>query len=471
MVVGKGASGEVDVFGDAANIAARVETAADPGAVQITAATHRLMPGMFVVEDLGARVLKGVGEPVQFHRVIQPSGARGRLEATAAVRGLTPFVGREDELRLLMNRWERALTGEGQVALIIGEAGIGKSRLVQRLHEQIARTPHTWIQCATAPFYQNTPFYPVVEVLRQLVWERSLDRLDDYLHELQGKEKRRGRARARRRPIRGQRGVRATGVGVGAGGTRRSGVDSADRAAFESHSAASICVLIAAGRSAETSPDGDAGRVGLGASRAQPLVIVTEDLHWAGPSTLELIQTLVEQGARSSLLLLYTARPEFKVPWPLRSHHTQLALNRLSARDVRQMIEEVAAQKAMTAETVAAVVERTDGVPLFVEELTRAVLESVNAKLTRREIPVTLHDSLMARLDRLGNAAKEVAQVAAVIGREFSYELLHAVHPAAEADLQSALVKLTEGELIYTRGIEPDATYTFKHALIQDAAY
>jgi class 3 adenylate cyclase/tetratricopeptide (TPR) repeat protein len=471
VVMGKGAGGEIDVFGDAPNIAARVETAADPGMVLITAATQRLMPGMFAVEDLGARPLKGIEVPVQLYRVIQPSGVRGRLEATAAVRGLTPFVGREDELRLLMNRWERAMTGEGQVALIVGEAGIGKSRLVQRFHERIAGTPHTWIQCATAPFYQNTPFYPVAEVLRQLVWERSLDRLDDYLHELQGKERRRGRASAR-------------GGDPSAANEQFAQLESA--LALAGLDAAASIPLIAPLLNLTLPPEIAASSLPadqqrrrllatlvewmLGASRAQPLVIVTEDLHWADRSTLELIQTLVEQGARSSLLLLYTARPEFKVPWALRAHHTQITLNRLGARDVREMIEEVAAQKAMTAETVAAVVARTGGVPLFVEELTRAVLER-GGDGANREIPATLHDSLMARLDRLGATAKEVAQVAAVIGREFPYELLHAVHPLAEGDLQSALAKLAEAELIYTRGIAPDATYTFKHALIQDAAY
>jgi tetratricopeptide (TPR) repeat protein len=197
-------------------------------------------------------------------------------------------------------------------------------------------------------------------------------------------------------------------------------------------------------------------------------------LHWADPSTLELLQLLVEQGARARLLLLYTARPEFRVPWPLRAHHTQITLNRLSSRNVRTMVEEVAAHKALhgtlTDETIAAVVERTGGVPLFVEELTRAVLESADAKLTGSEIPVTLHDSLMARLDRLG-AAKEVAQVGAVIGGEFSYELLHAVHPIAEEDLQRALRKLADAEMLHVRGIAPDATYQFKHALIRDAAY
>ena len=204
-------------------------------------------------------------------------------------------------------------------------------------------------------------------------------------------------------------------------------------------------------------------------SRTQPFVIVTEDLHWADPSTLELIQLLVEQGAISSLMLLYTARPEFKTPWPMRSHHVQITLNRLGSREVREMIAQVAAQKALPDQTVATVVVRTGGVPLFVEELTRAVLER-GGDSANREIPATLHDSLMARLDRLG-AAKEVAQIAAVIGREFSYELLHAVHQAAEMDLQSALAKLAEAELVYTRGMPPEATYTFKHALIQDAAY
>ena len=187
-------------------------------------------------------------------------------------------------------------------------------------------------------------------------------------------------------------------------------------------------------------------------------MIATEDLHWADPSTLELIQLLVEQGATARLLLLYTARPEFRAQWPPRAHHTQITLNRLSARNVRTMVGEVAAQKALSEETIATVVERTGGVPLFVEELTRAVLESGDAKLTGREIPVTLHDSLMARLDRLG-PAKEVAQVGAVIGSEFSYELLHAVHPIAEEDLQRALRRLADAELLYVRGIAPEATY------------
>jgi predicted ATPase len=180
--------------------------------------------------------------------------------------------------------------------------------------------------------------------------------------------------------------------------------------------------------------------------------------------------TLVEQGAGSRLLLLYTARPEFSAPWPPRTHHTQINLSRLTTINVRTMVAQVAAKIALSDETVATVVDRTGGVPLFVEELTRAVLESGEVKLTGSEIPATLHDSLMARLDRLG-PAKEVIQVCAVIGGEFSYELLHAVHPIAEEDLQRVLRKLADAELLYVLGIAPDATYQFKHALIRDAAY
>jgi predicted ATPase len=207
----------------------------------------------------------------------------------------------------------------------------------------------------------------------------------------------------------------------------------------------------------------------LGAARVQPIVVAIEDLHWADPSTLELLQLLVEQGATARLLLLYTARPESRAHWPTRAHLTQLTLNRLSSRSVRTMIGHVATRHAPSDEAVAAVVERSGGVPLFVEELTRALAES-DGRSSASEIPTTLRDSLTARLDRLG-PAREVAQLGAVIGREFSYELLHAIHPAPEDQLQAALKTVTDAELLYVRGIPPEATYRFKHALIQDAAY
>jgi class 3 adenylate cyclase len=443
VVVGKGASGEVDVFGDAPNIAARVETAAEPGTVLITAATQRLVAGLFVVEDSGAQELKGIERPLQLYRVLRPSGMRGRFDVAIAAGGLTSFVGREDELRSLKNRWERALEGDGQVALIIGEAGVGKSRLVQRFHEQITGTPHTWIEAGAGAFFQNTPFYPIIEMLRQSLFVGGYGRHD--------------------------------AIAQLAGALIHADLDSA-----------AAIPLIAPLLNLPLPPDYPPSTLSsdqqrrrllatlvewvIGSARKQPLIIATEDLHWADPSTLEFIQLLDEHGAGARLLLLYTARPEFRTPWPMRAHHTQINLNRLTASNVRTMVAQVAAKIPLSDETVATVVERTGGVPLFVEELTRAVLESGDAKLTGREIPATLHDSLMARLDRLG-PAKEVIQVGAVIGSEFSYELLRAVHPIEEAELQAALRSLTNAELLYVHGIAPEATYQFKHALIRDAAY
>src|SRR5713101_7667008 len=441
VVVGAGAGKEVDAFGDTANIAARVQAAAEPDTVVVTGDTHRLISGLFIVEELGAQTLKGIERPIQLYRIVRPSGMRGRLAAAAATRALTHFVGREDELRLLQSRWERVVEGEGQVITIVGEAGIGKSRLVQEFRDRIVAERHTWLECATAAFFQNTPFYAVADMLQQTF----------HWHSNQNNE---------RRPAL-EASLAATGIEIDEGVPLIAallGLPLGDkypplRMPPDLQRKRLLATLVA---------------WTFGSAKAQPLVIATEDLHWADPSTLELIELLVEQGATARLLLLYTARPEFRAARPLRAHHTQLTLNRLSARQVRTMVGEIGAQKALSDGTIAAVVERTSGVPLFVEELTQAVLESGDA--TGREIPATLHDSLMARLDRLG-PAKEVIQVGAVIGSDFSYELLHAVHPMAEVDLQSALSILTDAELLYVRGIAPEATYQFKHALIRDAAY
>jgi class 3 adenylate cyclase/tetratricopeptide (TPR) repeat protein len=440
VVIGKGAGQDAEVFGETPNIAARVEAAAEPGTIVISDAAHRLVSGLFVVEDLGLRALKGIEQPLQLYRVVRPSGVRGRFQAASAAGGLTSFVGREDELRLLTSRWERALDGEGQVALIVGEAGIGKSRLLQRFHEQIAGTPHTWVEAGAGAFFQNTPFYPVSEILQQFLGEVPTQ------DQIAGLER------------------RLTAAGL-----------------KPSEAIPLLAPLLSLPLPAEYPPSGMSPERQrrrlvatlvewvLGSART-PLVMAIEDLHWVDPSTLELIQLLVEQGATAPLLLLYTARPEFRAPWPPRAHHTQITLNRLGARDILSIIAQVAASKALSDDTMRAVVERTGGVPLFVEELTRSLLEGGSAGQIGHEIPATLHDSLMARLDRLG-PAKEIIQIGAVIGSEFSYELLQAVHPIAEVNLQQALSRLAEAELLYVRGIAPAATYQFKHALIRDAAY
>jgi len=442
VVVGAGAGKQADVFGDTPNIAARVQAAAEPGTVLITAATHRLVSGLFVVEERGAQTLRGIVQPLDLYRVIRPSGMRGRFAATAAVRGMTRFINREEELRLLMNRWERAREGEGQVVTIVGEAGIGKSRLVQHFQQEIAADPHTWLECTTAAFFQNTPFYAVTEMLQQTFHWHTNQNPERRLAALEASLELAGLKLEEAVPL------------IASLLQLPLGAKYPPLSMVPEHQRRRLLATVVAWT--------------IGFAKAQPLVMATEDLHWADPSTLELIQLAVEQCATAPLMLLHTTRPEFHIQWPLRAYHTQITLNRLSARNVRIMVGQVAAQNALSEDIISAVVERTRGVPLFVEELTRAVLE--RSGVSAREIPVTLHDSLMARLDRLG-PAKEILQVGAVIGSEFSYALLHAVHPIPEEALQHALLNLSDSELLYVRGIAPDATYLFKHALIRDAAY
>jgi class 3 adenylate cyclase/tetratricopeptide (TPR) repeat protein/ABC-type lipoprotein export system ATPase subunit len=443
VVIGPGTGKGADVYGEAPNMAARVQAAAEPGTLLITEAAHRLIPGVFVVEECGAQILKGIPDPVPLYRVIRPSGVRGRL-AAAAARGMTPFVGREDELGLLIDRWERTVDSEGQTVLIVGEAGIGKSRLMQRFHEELAHNPHTWLESAAVPFFQNTPFSAVINILQQGFHWESGQSAEQKLAALEASLAHAGVKLAEGVPLLAQ--IMELPV------NRKYPPSSLSAAEQRKRLLASLAAWVFA------------------VAKDHPLLVAIEDLHWADPSTLELIRLLVEQGPRSRLLLLCTARPEFHASWALRAHHTQITLNRLSTRDVREMIAQVAAGNALGADTIKTVIERTSGVPLFIEELMRAVLESGNPMLGEREIPVTLHDSLMARMDRLG-PAKDVLQIAAVIGSEFSYDLLHRVHPLADEEFQKALHALVDAELLYVRGIAPDATYQFKHALIRDAAY
>ena len=443
VVIGKGGGSDSEVFGDTANIASRVQSAADPNTVLVSPAANRLISGLFVVEDRGAHQLKGIPEPLELYRIVRLSGARSRL-AASAVHGLTPFVGRGDEMGLLWNRWERASEGDGQVVFIVGEAGIGKSRLVRQFRERLAGTPHTWNECSGATYFQNTPFYPITEMIQQGFAQRGDETNEDKLSELDRVLQLAGLNPADAVPL------IAPMLNVTMGEKYPPPPLSPEQQRKR------LLAILA--------------RWLFGSARAQPLVMAVEDLHWFDASTLELMQLLVEQGATSPLLLLCTARPEFRAPWTLRTHHTHLTLNKLSARDVRELVGQVVATRALSADAIDNVIERTGGVPLFVEELTRAVIERGDAKPTAREIPATLHDSLMARLDRLGRA-KEAAQIASVIGREFSFGLLLAISAMPEDDLQSALTKLGDAELIYARGIPPEATYSFKHALIQDAAY
>jgi len=441
VVVGAGAEKAADVFGETPNIAARLQTTAAPGTVVITAATHHLISGLFVVEALGPRALKGVSSLPEVFQVIRPTGVRGRLQAA---RGLTPFVGREEELRLLLSRWERTREGEGQLALIIGEPGIGKSRLVAEFHERIREAPHIWMESAAEQFFENSPFHAFVEMLSRWLELQDAPNTEEQF-------------------LRLERALASAGLTVN-----------------ESVPLIADLLQLPISKRYPASPLtpeqkrrrllAALGGWVLGAARLQPLVMMVEDLHWLDPSTLNLLQLLAEQSATAPLMLMYTARPEFRAPWPMRTHHSQITLNRLSSRNVREMVANVAARNALSSESVEAVVQRTGGVPLFVEELTRALLENSSGPRTADEIPVTLHDSLMARLDRLG-PAREVLQIGAAIGKEFSYELLHAIYPIADEDLQKAVRIATDAELVYVHGIAPESSYQFKHALIRDAAY
>ena len=441
-VIAAGGDSAPDVFGAASNLASRAQSEADSNTVVITATTQQVVSGRFVVESLGKKRLKGIDEPLELFRVIRPSGTQRHL-ATAAARGLTPFVGREDEMRTLMSRWELARKGEGQVVLIVGEAGIGKSRLVQQFCQQVAGTPHARIQSEFSPYLQNTPFASIADILQQALGWDSEDSVEAKLAQLEQNLQRVGLQPAQALPL-----------------------------------IAHLLNLQVPQKyqPLQLSPEQRRKRLLatltgwlFGMARVQPLVLVLEDMHWADPSTLEFHQTNVEQGATVPLLLLCTTRPEFRAPWPMHAHHAQITLGRLRDRDIREMVHAVAARATLTEPIIDALASRSSGVPLFVEELTRAVVESGERGATE-DIPGTLHNSLAARLDRLG-AAREVAQVAAVIGREFSYELLRAISQLAEGELQSALNQLADAELVYARGVPPAATYQFKHALIRDAAY
>ena len=386
--------------------------------------------------------LKGVPRPVTVHRVRGASGVRGRL-AAAAAHGLTPYVGRDAERRLLRDRWQRARDGRGHVVLVVGEPGIGKSRLLEQFRQELGGTPHTWIETAGSPFFQNTPLYPITDMLQQFVAVAADASAAERLAAL-------------------ERALAVTALPL----------------AESVPLVAPLLGLPVPERYPPllASPDQQRAKLlaavvgwAVAAARMQPLVVVVEDLQWIDASTEEVLRLLAETAASVPLLMLLTARTDYAPPRPLPQHHTELVLTRLAPTLVREMAARVAAAAALSQELLDVVVTRTDGVPLFVEELTKTIVES-GAGVAARDIPATLHDSLMARLDRLG-AAKEVAQVASVLGREFDHRLLVHVSGTPEPALTAALAKLADAELLFARGVPPHATYAFKHALVQDAAY
>jgi class 3 adenylate cyclase/predicted ATPase len=442
-------------LGDTPNVAARLQGLAAPDTVVISAATHRLVQGYFAVEPLGSQPLKGVAAPVPVYRILAVNAAQSRLEVVSPT-GLTPLVGRESEVALLLERWAQSQAGQGQVVLLSGEGGIGKSRLVEVLRERVVGESGLSLAFRCSPYHTQSALYPVIEHLqRVLAWRRdeapaaTLDTLERTLQVP-------GLAPGETVPL----------------------------------LAALLSVPIPEGRYPPVlwTPQQQRQRTLdalttwlLAKAERQPVLVVWEDLHWADPSTLELLGLIIDQVPTARMLTLATARPEFRPSWAPRSHLTQLTVGRLSRPQVEIMVRQLTGGKPLPAEVLAQVIAKTDGVPLFIEELVKMLLESglvreaadrygLTGPLPPLAIPATLQDSLMARLDRLA-AARAVAQLGAVLGREFADELIRAVAPMDEAAVQRGLAQLVDAELLYQRGRPPQARYSFKHALIQEAAY
>jgi predicted ATPase len=427
-----------EIFGDVPNIAARSQALAEPGAVVVTAGVQRQVAGLFVAEGRGSHELKGVPEPVTLFRLIRASGGGRRSGA----RQLTPLVGREEEIAILMRRWQRAQQGDGQLVMIVGEPGLGKSRLIEEFHTRLADTPHTWVEWSCSQLLQNTPLHPIAEWGRQrfggadLPAERRLTDLESSLAQVK--------------------------------------LDPTENASLL---APLLDIPLPPERSPALAPE-ELRRRQLAAltnwvlagARVQPVVLAFEDLHWADPTTLDVLRGIAERGALAPLFVVATTRPEFRPSWGMRSHHGTISLAPLDRAQVRDMVAELSARHALPKDLVEDVAARTGGVPLFVEEVTRLLLERGGDQGGIHAIPPTLQQSLMARLDRLG-AAREVAQISAVIGRGFSYGLLREVAGMDDAPLQAALEKLAEADIVLVQGLPPESDYRFKHALIQDAAY
>ena len=459
VVAGEMGSGqtreELAVVGETPNIASRLEGVAEPNTVVISSATHHLVEGYFLCQPLGPRTLKGVSQPVQVHRVIGESGAQSRLDIASA-RGLTPLVGSEQEVGLLLERWNQVKDRQGQVVLLSGEGGIGKSRLVQALKEHVIDEAHTRLECRSSPYHQNTALYPITDVLQRMlqfqVDDTPDEKLDKFARELS----------RYRLPLVESVPLFAPLLSLSIPEERYPPLNLSPHRQRQKTLESIVSIL-------------------LELADQQPVLFILEDLHWTYPTTLELLDLLIDQAPTAAVCVLLTCRPAFQQPWGSRSYLAEVTVNRLSRDQIERMAERVASDKNLPTEVMQQIIEKTDGVPLFVEEMTKAMLESevlkeVNGQyelvgtLSSLAIPSTLQDSLMARLDRLVTA-KAVAQHAAVIGREFSFELLAAVSQLGEAMLQRELGRLVEAELLYQRGLPPQATYMFKHSLIQDTAY
>ncbi len=457
VVVGGTGAGDASVpkvaVGETPNLASRVQSLAGPDEIVIAATTQRIVGETFELHDMGEHALRGIVEPTRTFRVLGAGRVEGRFEA-AHGRGATPLVGRESELALLLARWRHAAEGEGQVIVLSGEPGVGKSHIARTLRSQLEGTEHGFLSYQCSPFFTNTAFHPIIEHLKRAAGFAEEEPVESKLAKLESLLARVGGPSPDAAP------VLAALVSL---------------PAEERYPRLELSAPQLKARTIELIIEHV-----LYIARSAPVLVLFEDAHWVDPSTRELLDQLVERIAEARVTLVVTHRPEFEPGWGAHAHVTQHSLNRLTKRQCALLAERIA-QKGLPATLVAQIVEKTDGVPLFVEELTKAVVESgalvdvgdrfeLSGALDALRIPATLQDSLMARLDRL-LPAKEIAQIGAAIGREFGYELLAAVSPMQEPALGEALASFVRSGLIYQRGLLPHAVFVFKHALVQDAAY
>jgi class 3 adenylate cyclase/predicted ATPase len=451
-LIGSGEAQERGIVGETPNLAARLQGIAEPKTVVIAESTRRLLGNLFELYDLGLKDLKGIAGPTRAWRALRASTVESRFEALHAT-GLIALIGREEESELLCRRWAKAKTREGHVVLISGEAGIGKSRLTAALLERLAGDPHTRLRYFCSPQHTDSAFYPITGQM-----ERA--------------------------------------AGVAHDDTPQAKLDKLDAVLAQTSTSIEDAALFA--EMLSLANDGRYPTVGLtpqqrrqrtldallcqveALTRQGPVLMILEDAHWADPTSLEVFGRLVHRIAPLRVLLIVTFRPEFDPPWIGQPHVTAMTINRLPRREVSDMIDRVAGNKLLPASIRQDIIERSDGIPLFVEEMTKAVLEPESESEARRTmaavpspalaVPASLHASLMARLDRLGQA-KEVVQIGAAMGREFSHTLLASVAHKPEAELASALNRVVEAGLLFRQGVPPHASYLFKHALVQDAAY
>jgi class 3 adenylate cyclase/predicted ATPase len=452
-LIGSGSSQEQAIVGETPNLAARLQTSAKPNTVLIAESTRRLVKSLFDYHDLGAAPLKGFAEPVMAWEVIGARDFASRFEALQSGT-LTPLIGREEEIQLLLRRWRQSKDGAGRIVMLAGEPGIGKSRITETLVERVASEPHVQLRYFCSPHHADSTLYPVITQLERAA---RFEREDS--------------PAVKRDKLRALLAAAA---------------DTAEDAAL-------IGELLSLPSEGASLPDATTPqkrkqmmlealtRHVAALARREPALLVFEDLHWVDATSLEFLTLLVERARSMRLMLIVTFRPEFAPPWVGQSHVTMLTLSRLDAEDAEVMIARVTGGRALPAEVLDQIVARTDGVPLFVEELTKAILDGgwlrledekyvLTGPLPTAAIPTTLHASLVARFDRVG-PVKEMAQIGAALGREFSFELMASLTGIAENDLARSLEQLVAAELVHRRGTPPHATYTFKHALVQDAAY